>query len=94
MIWNKEISFQGFQDKIDEWYSSNEGEICDPPIDAQFALDLIFKTLIDDKEHLEYLTTIPESTVQTNSVMLDMILSKYSRDYRKFKKQRRLQKYG
>lgn len=48
----------------------------DPPIDAQFALDLIFKTLVDDKEHYSYLTSIPESTEQTNSIMLDLILKK------------------
>jgi len=45
----------------------------DPPIDAQFALDLIFKTLIDDKEHLDYLTTMPGSIEQSNSLTLDII---------------------
>ena len=55
-----------------------------PPIDAQFALDLIFKTLVDDKEHLEYLTTMPELTEQVNSLKLDAILWKYSRAYRKW----------
>lgn len=83
MIWNEEISFEGFTEKINEWY---QGEVFlgDPPIDAQFALDLIFKTLIDDKENYPYLTTMPESTKQTNSVMLDLILRKYSRKYRKY----------
>ena len=42
--------------------------------------------LIDDKENYEYLTTMPESTEQTNSIMLDLILTKYSKEYRKFKK--------
>lgn len=37
-------------------------ELGDPPIDAQFALDLIFKTLVDDKEHYSYLTSMSEST--------------------------------
>ena len=60
--------------------------MCDPPIDAQFALDLIFKTLVDDKEHYSYSTTISESNKQTNSIMLDLILRKYSKKYRKFKK--------
>ena len=50
MIWNEEISFDGFQKKIDEWYKDKDFELCDPPISAQFALDLIFKTLVDDKE--------------------------------------------
>ena len=84
MIWNDEVSFKGFSKKINDWYDGKDFELCDPPIDAQFALDLIFKTLIDDKEHYEYLTTMPESTEQTNSIELDLILRKYSRKYRKY----------
>lgn len=84
MIWDPSISFDSFQKKVDEWY--RDGVISDPPISAQFALDLIFKTLVDDKENYPYLTAIPESTEQTNSIMLDLILTKYSRKYRSFKK--------
>ena len=86
MIWNDDVSFEGLSNKINEWYSDKEFELCDPPIDAQYALDLIFKTLIDDKENYPYLTTMPESTDQTNSIMLDLILRKYSREYRKYLK--------
>ena len=86
MIWNDEVSFEGFSKKINDWYDGKEFELCDPPIDAQYALDLIFKTLIDDKENYPYLTTNPESTKQTNSIMLDLILKKYSRKYRKYLK--------
>ena len=74
MIWKDSTSFTGFQEKIENWYKDKDFELCDPPIDAQFALDLIFKTLIDDKEKYPYLTTMPESTEQTNSIMLDLIL--------------------
>ncbi len=88
MIWSKTISFDGFYEKVSEWYETPKF-LGDPPIDAQFALDLIFKTLIDDKEHLDYLTTMPESTEQINSLKLDMILRKYSRAYRKWRKRRR-----
>lgn len=84
MIWNDNISFEGLTKKIEDWYSNNKNELCDPPIDAQFALDLIFKTLIDDKEHYEYLTTLTESVEQTNFIMLDLILRKYSKDYIKY----------
>lgn len=84
MIWDDNISFEGLSNKINDWYSNKEFELCDPPIDAQYALDLIFKTLIDDKEHYPYLTTMPESTKQVNSIMLDLILRKYSREYRKY----------
>lgn len=81
MIWNEEISFDGYRKKKDEWYK--DFELCDPPISAQFALDLIFKTLVDDKNY-PYLTPMPESTEQTNNIMLDLILRKYSRKYRKY----------
>ena len=86
MIWDSEISFEGFKKKIDNWYKGKDFELTDPPIDAQYALDLIFKTLIDDKENYSYLTTMPESVEQTNSIMLDLILTRYSRKYRKFKR--------
>ena len=89
MILNDNISFEGFQKKIDNWYADKDFELCDPPIDAQFALDLIFKTLVDDKVDYSYLTTMPESTEQTNSIMLDLILRNYSRKYRRFKRQQK-----
>ncbi len=89
MIWNDNISFEGFQKKIDNWYADKDFELCDLPIDAQFALDLIFKTLVDDKVDYSYLTTMSESTEQTNSIMLDLILRKYSRKYRRFKRQQK-----
>lgn len=84
MIWNEDISFEGFHRKIDDWYRDKDFELCDPPIDAQYALDLIFKTLVDDKEHYSYLTSMPELIQQTNSIMLHLVLKKYSRKYRKF----------
>ena len=89
MIWIDDISFEGFQKNIYYWYAAKDYELYDPPLDAHFALDLIFKTLVDDKENYPYLTTMPESTEQTNSIMLELILRKYSRKYRKFKKQKK-----
>lgn len=95
MIWDDDISFDGFQKRIDDWYKDKEFELYDPPIDAQFALDLIFKTLVDDKEHYPYLTTNVESIEQTNSIMLELILRKYSKKYRKYnKKQKKKKKKG
>lgn len=88
MLWDKDISFEGFQKKIDDWYGENKDELCDPPVDAQFALDLIFKTLVDDKENYPYLTAMSESVEQTNSIMLDLVLRKYSREYRKYLKKK------
>lgn len=86
MVWDTEISFDGFQKRKDEWQREQGPELCDPPIDAQFALDLIFKTLVDDKENYAYLTTIPETKEQINGIMLDLILKRYSRDYRNYLK--------
>lgn len=83
MIWPEDVSLEGFSQKVSEWFSDPNYFLGDPPIDAQYALDLIFKTLIDDKEHYPYLTTIPESAEQENSIMLDIILKKYSKEYRK-----------
>ena len=89
MIWPDDISFEGFFKKIDEWYKDPDHFIGDPAISAQYALDLIFKTLVDDKEHLPYLTAISESTEQVNLIMLDMILKKYSRKYNRYLRKRR-----
>ena len=92
MIWPEDISFEGFFKKVDEWYEDPNHFMGDPPISAQYALDLIFKTLVDDKERLHYLTAFPESTEQVNSIMLDMILQKYSRRYRRYLRKMRKEK--
>lgn len=89
MIWPDDVSFEGYSQKVSEWFEQPDHFIGHPPISAQYALDLIFKTLIDDKEHYPYLTTIPESTEQANSIMLELILQKYSRKYRKYLRKKR-----
>lgn len=89
MIWDEDISFKGYGKKKAEWFNNPDHFLGDPPVSAQYALDLIFKTLVDDKENYPYLTTIPETTDQTNSIMLEIILIKYSRKYRKYLKKLR-----
>lgn len=84
MIWPDDVSFEGYSKRVSEWFNDPNHFIGDPPIDAQYALDLIFKTLIDDREHYPYLTTMPETAEQVNSIMLEAILRKYSRKYRKY----------
>lgn len=86
MIWNNDISFEGYSKKKDEWFGDPDYFLGDPPISAQYALDLLFKTLVDDKENYPYLTTLPENTEQTNSIMLEILLRRYSRKYRKYLK--------
>lgn len=92
MIWPADVSFEGYRRKKKDWYSDPDHFLGDCPIDAQYALDLIFKTLVDDKEHYPYLTTMPESTEQTNSIMLELILEECSRKYRKWLKERKHKK--
>lgn len=92
MIWPDDVSFEGYSQKVSEWCEQPDLFLGDPPISAQYALDLIFKTLVDDKEHYPYLTTIPESTEQTNSIMLELILQKYSKKYRKYLRKKRKEK--
>ena len=89
MIWDEDISFKGYGKKKAEWFNNPDHFFGDPPVSAQYALDLIFKTLVDDKENYPYLTTIPETIDQTNSIMLEIILIKYSRKYRKYLKKLR-----
>lgn len=86
MIWPNNVSFEGYSKKKDEFFKNTGYFIGDPPIKAQYALNLLFKTLIDDKENFEFLTTVPESTEQTNYIMLELLLRKYSRKYRKYLK--------
>ena len=88
MIWPDNITLENFCEEVDKFKSDPNHFIGDPPIKAQYALDLIFKTLIDDKEDLPYLTSIPENDEQVNSIMLHIILYKYSRKYRKLLKKR------
>ena len=86
MIWDDDISFKGYWQKVKEWYSDPQHFIGDPPIEAKYALDLIFNTLIDDKANSEYLTSAPESAEQIYCIMLELILDKYSRKYRQWKR--------
>nr|DAY85107.1 MAG TPA: hypothetical protein [Caudoviricetes sp.] len=50
--------------------------------------------MIDDKENYPYLTTTPETAEQTNSIMLELLLRRYSRKYRKYLKKLRKEKHN
>ena len=93
MIWDKDISFEGYSKKKAEWFNNPDHFLGDPPISAQYALDLIYKTLVDDEENCRpYLTSMPETKEQTNSIMLEVILRKYSKKYRKYLKKLKKEK--
>lgn len=86
MIWSDEISLEHFYKIVDD--NSKKYFLGDPAIDAQFGLDLLYKTLIDDKENAPYITTMPENAEQVNCIMLHELLYKYSRKYRRFLKKK------
>lgn len=69
-----------------EWYSNEINESFNKQIDAQSAIELIFKILINDYDKYQYLIGIADSMNKKNGIMLDIILTKYSRKYMKFKK--------
>lgn len=94
MVWSKDISFEGYSRKKAELFNDPDLFLDDPPISAQYALDLLFKTLVDDKENYPYLTTMPENAEQTNSIMLKILLRKYSKKYSKYLKKLRKEKYN
>lgn len=60
----------------------------DAPTNAQFALNLIFEALMNNKGQYPYVTTLPESAEQANTPLLDAILRKYSKEYRAFLKKK------
>ena len=43
MIWDEDISFEGYSKKKSEWFNSPDHFLGDPPISAQYALDLIYQ---------------------------------------------------
>lgn len=79
-VWKVDNEF-----KWSEWYDVNmcEDDLCDPPLDAQMALDILVEYLLTRDKGYTYLTALPESTQQVNSMAVDLILQKYSKDFKK-----------
>lgn len=70
--------------KWSEWYDANlqEDDLCDPTLDPQMALDILVEYLLKRDKKFSYLTSMPESVEQVNTVAVDTILQKYSRNFR------------
>lgn len=75
--------------KLTEWIDNqpNYG-VCNPPMDADLALDFLFEYLIPGNYD-----PVPESRKQTNTHIVHEILMAYSKEYRRevrdyFKKSR------
>lgn len=64
-----------------EWLCKNTdpNNICDPPLDAQQAINFLCDYLLGE----DWYVVMPESTEQVNSVIVEQILYKYSKKYRK-----------
>ena len=64
-----------------DWFTENKesGNLCDPPLDPQLALQFLCDYLLGEDWHV----VMPESQKQVNSAIVDEILFKYSKQYRK-----------
>lgn len=64
-----------------DWFTENKepDNVCDPPLDPQLALQFLCDYLLG--EH--WYVVMPESQKQVNSAIVDEILFKYSKQYRK-----------
>jgi len=81
LLWNKNVSIEEFVQKQVDWRNSDE--VCTLPIDANYALDVLFKTLVPDNvRDLPVFSVLAKSREQANTVMLDLILYAVSPEYR------------
>ena len=64
-----------------DWFTENKepDNLCDPPLDSQLALQFLCDYLLGE----DWYVVMPESQKQVNSAIVDEILFKYSKQYRK-----------
>ena len=64
-----------------DWFIENKepDNLCDPPLDPQLALQFLCDYLLGE----DWYVAMPESQKQVNSAIVDEILFKYSKQYRK-----------
>ena len=64
-----------------DWFRENKepDNLCDPPLDPQLALQFLCDYLLGE----DWYVVMPESQKQVNSTIVDEILFKYSKQYRK-----------
>ena len=64
-----------------DWFIENKepDNLCDPPLDPQLALLFLCDYLLGE----DWYVAMPESQKQVNSAIVDEILFKYSKQYRK-----------
>lgn len=74
--------------KWTEWLEKHGGDcgMCDPPLDPQTAIQILYEYLLpecSERSGCGYIVTISESMEQINSVIVDHILNRYSKEYKK-----------
>ena len=76
----------GNRETFTEWLDRNweEGNLCPPPLNAQLAVYFLLDYLVD----VDWYTTMPMSTEQVNTEIVDLILRNYSKKYQKELKER------
>ena len=64
-----------------DWFVENKepDNLCDPSLDPQLALQFLCDYLLGE----DWYVVMPESQKQVNSAIVDEILFKYSKQYRK-----------
>ena len=72
--------------KWSEWLKANKdlNDMCDPPLSPQMALDILYEYLLPEYSRRSgsgYLTAMPESVLQVNTIVVDKILRRYSKEY-------------
>lgn len=70
-----------FTEWLDREWSKDADNMCPPPLDAQLAVNFLKDYLLGE----DWFSTMPMSTKQVNTEIVDAILDKYSRKYRKEK---------
>lgn len=71
-----------FTEWLDKEWAKDPDNICPPPLDPQMAIKFLTDYLIGE----DWYATMPMSTKQVNTEIVDLILEKYSKRYRKEKR--------
>ena len=74
--------------KWSEWVAEHKDDcgLCDPPLHPQTAIDILYEYLLPEfssRNGCGYITTMPESTLQTNSRIVNELLYRYSDEFRR-----------
>ena len=73
-----------FSEWLEKGWEKYKDNICPPPLEPQQALDFLTDYLLGEG----WYSTMPMSTKQINAEIVDKILDKYSKRYRKEKRRR------